>query len=533
MKLKQKIAEKILGLLESWQSKKQRMYLFKPSPKKDEVGFDEWQTKVNLALDAWQKNPIAEAGIEYYVDYILGKGLQWECLIPEVSERIEKFWEVNDMTVKHKEILRTALVCGEIFIWFSPIQQIGQIPKIICIEPTEIKYIATDPEDQTEIQYYHREYISYSYPDFESNSSAGTFIPIFKRENIRAEEILHFKFGGLAILRRGRGMLYRITDYLDRYDRWLNIRLAVNKARSIFAWIFKLASNNQTEIDDWQKKLNNFAKYDRDGNMLDSIPTSQPIVIGNSMDVEAVSPQINASGAAEDGRQIKLMCAVGMKLPEFMLSDGENANLATTTSQESPMIKTMESKQEEVRLFFEKFFRKILNMLIEIGDLDEAYDIVKEDGTIETIRTVDSISLIFPEIAISDVSKLANPLNDLVSANILSRQTACTLLGYDWEEEKERIQKEKQEGFAVVKSLGFGLPAMEALQKEEIEKITNLNLNCQKELKKNYEAYRQNLLKGIPNAKSIFITEHERIVKKYLNQTSAEAYADKIPETTI
>lgn len=491
--------------------------------------------KVAKSFEAWERNPIAASGIEYKVTYILGKGLGYSTEHPKVKEKLDEFWKINNMPISHIEIVRSLFVDGEVFLHF-PKTRLGQIPIMVPIDAPEITYITRDPENFRKIVYYHRSYEMPKYPDVDDNAPAASIIYEKREENIPAEDVIHFKIGSLSNLSRGRGHLYRILEYLDEYTAWLKIRKALNKAKSAFSWIFKLSTDNQTSIDLWQSKLNDFAKYDKDGNLLDAIPTGQPMVIGKSMDVKAESPTIGAGGAAEDGRQIKLMAAVGMRLPEFMLSDGENANLATTQSQEAPMVRCMEADQEMVRLFFIQIFDKVLDMMIESGDLEETYIIktTKDDGNVEEIEkpTRELYDLIFPEIATSDVSELADPLEKMINSKVLSRETACTLLGYDWKQEKEKIKNEEQQGFvSVIKHHSIFNPIAEEMNPSDLNLVNKLRIDCQKELKENFEQYKKNLIDEVSDAKDIFITTHQEIVKKYLEEGAREAYANRVLKT--
>lgn len=493
------------------------------------------QEKLAKSFEAWERNPIAESGIEYKVTYILGKGLEYTAEHPDVQQALDSFWKENNMAMTHVELVRSLFVDGELFLYFPKIE-FGQIPILVPIDASEIQYIARDQENFRKIEYYHRKYKVYKYPTFEDNSPIASVTHEQKHENISAEEMIHFKIGSLLNLSRGRGLLFRILEYLDEFTAWLKIRKMLNKAKSAFAWIFKVGTDNQNTVNEWQTKLDNFAKYDKSGNLIDAIPTGQPIVIGKSMEITTPSPNIGASGAFEDGRQLRMMAAVGMRLPEYMLSDGENANLATTQSQESPMVRCMEADQEKVRLLFLQIFDKVLDMLIEVGDIQEKYsvEITNPDGSIEKAEksAKELYDLIFAEIATSDISAIADPLDKLVQDKILSRKTACTLLGYDWEQEKDRIKKEEQEGFvSMIRPSGLFAGLSESMDADDLKNVTKLRDDCQRELRENYEQYRQNLIAGVPEAKEVFITEHQKIVRKYLENGAKEAYANRVLKT--
>jgi len=512
------------------------------------------EEKVKKSFEAWERNPLAETAIEYKVAYILGKGIEYSCKHLEVQEAIDGFWKENQFDTLQFELVREIGLSGEIFGWFPGSRkkekkkieeqkddkksklQIGNIPIIIPVDSTEIKYIARNPQDQRKPSYYHRQYIVQEYPSFDENASMLVASTTTKDENIPAEEMIHFKIGGLTNLSRGRGWLNRVLDWIDEYKAFVNIRKTIHRAKCALAWVFKIATDNQKDIDAMQTKVDNFAKYDRDSNERETIPIGQPIIIGKSMEVNTVNSNINAGTAYEDGHAIKGMVAAGTKLPEYMFGSGYDANLATAQAQDSPMVKCMELNQELIRVMFKQIFDFALQIMIDLGDLKETYEIKGTDseGKEITIQKTpqELYDLTFPEIAIKDIVPLAQAIAILVEKKILSRELAVTLLGYEWDVEKERIKKEQEEGFASVPSSPFSFPSLmgetkESIDKDDLKKITILSTECRNALLDNYKVYQKNLLEGLPHAKEIFVATQQEIMKKYLEQGAISGYANQ------
>jgi hypothetical protein len=74
------------------------------------------------------------------------------------------------------------------------------------------------------------------------------------------------------------------------------------------------------------------------------------------IEYEFKNPNVGGTDAAEDGRAIRLLCAVWYSFPEYVTtSDASNANFASTAVAESPGVKAMESWQEWYGAYMERF----------------------------------------------------------------------------------------------------------------------------------------------------------------------------------
>jgi len=158
----------------------------------------------------------------------------------------------------------------------------------------------------------------------------------------------------------------------------------------------------------------------------------------------AVKPEINANEAAEDGRALKLMLAVGAQLPEHFLSDGANGNRATAAEMGLPTFLKFQRRQHILRAMLRVILDRVLlearKAKVIAADIDITYDIL------------------FPEIDSADAQTLANATQLLVSALTVAKQegwvsdeTAMRLLfqfageELDVHEKQERIRTQGKE----------------------------------------------------------------------------------------
>ena len=156
----------------------------------------------------------------------------------------------------------------------------------------------------------------------------------------------------------------------------------------------------------------------------------------------AVKPEINAQEAAEDGRALKLMVAIGCQLPEHYLSDGNNGNRATAVEMGLPTLLKFMRRQHVMKYMLHAILDRVLLEARKAGVLKAEVD--------------DSYELIFPEIDVDDHQILATATQTLVSAlstaktlGWVSDETAMRLLfqfageEVDIAQERARIQSEE------------------------------------------------------------------------------------------
>jgi hypothetical protein len=122
----------------------------------------------------------------------------------------------------------------------------------------------------------------------------------------------------------------------------------------------------------------------------------------------AVEPNINANDASEDGRQIKLMVAVGATLPEHYLADGDNGNRATASEMSLPTLLKFKRRQRVIKYMLRCILDRVIAEARKAGrlgpDIDTSYEIT------------------FPEIDSGEHHTLAQGMSWLVPALQTARQ---------------------------------------------------------------------------------------------------------------
>lgn len=385
----------------------------------------------NLCYEAYNANPLAFAIIEITTNFVLGKGVTVAATLPEVQRVLMDFWNDpdNHMDTRVYTLCTELALYGEQFIRFFVNPYNGHV-KIRQIDPSTIDEIETDPEDIETVLRFHRR------PIGPGAVQPGDPAPVAShgQQNLEGawfqagSEMMQFAINKVSNARRGRSDLATLLPWLRRYKDWLTDRVRINKYKGAFLWDVQLLGADRKTIE--RKK----AEYAYP-------PEPGTVIIHNEAESwKAVKPEINANEAAEDGRALKLMVAVGCQLPEHYLSDGSNGNRATASEMGLPTLLKFLRRQQTMKYMLRAILDRVVAEARRAGalreDIDAGYDVV------------------FPEIDVDDHQVLAAATQTMVSALSAARaqgwvsdETAMRLLfqfageEVDLAQERARIQR--------------------------------------------------------------------------------------------
>lgn len=154
---------------------------------------------------------------------------------------------------------------------------------------------------------------------------------------------------------------------------------------------------------------------------------------------------------------VQRMQAVRWSMPEYMFSgDASNANYASTMEATAPFVKSCEAEQRFYSKHFVSLLWKALKIRWEMGAFDQ-FDIAWED-LVAWIK----IKAECPEVATRDELQNVQRQEILIKLGILSRKTAATQNGLDYEAEVAngaKAEGEEGQGGAGAAGSGAGGPA--------------------------------------------------------------------------
>lgn len=432
-----------------------------------------WATRVRVLTNChavYQRNPLANRGVKYVAAFVVGEGFSLTCKAKDVQDILEAFIDHPENAIREREMefVIDLQVDGELFLrYFTGTgDALGQTI-VVPQRPWECEYIKTE-------RGFFQRVVSYHFQRYLTEGDAPTGGQQTEVEDVPADQIQHVPINKHSYELRGRPELVPILPWLKAYKDWLENRARQNYWRGALLWLVRVTSSASSIIAAvaarWRKP-----------------PTPGSVAIESSnVEVEALNNPVGAGDASEDGRQIKLMSSVGMGLPEYMLADGSNANLASSTSQELPALTTFATFQRiMVEQVWYPMFTRVLQAAIDAGVLAEEVEECDDEGepvyeepttddaaqpvkteaapmppngngampampmpeqrAVKKIKTLDAFDVSYAPLQQSDVVNIAQAMNLAIQNELVSRETASTEMGFDWSREQKRKKREMME----------------------------------------------------------------------------------------
>jgi hypothetical protein len=371
---------------------------------------------------AWERNPLANAAVTYNRLFAVQNGARITYRNEKVKEAIEAFINnpENDFRNLEKSMLDTLQVEGELFIRFH---RGGGEVIWTCIPAWGVEGIEHQPGFIRRVLNYHI--------NLNEDNGIGTQSQNV-REAVPARDVHHVKINAKSYEQRGRPEIFKILPYAKAYKDWLEQRARQNHFKGSFVLDIKLIGATGAQVGAKQ------AQYKQP-------PSGASVYVHNDKEeAQIIDPRIGAQDAAEDGRQIRLMLAAGVRIPEYMLADGSNANLASATAQSLPALRSFGEWQDVMK---DQVITPALQRVLEAAgfDLDEEVD-EQSDGenTGEKIKVREAFEVKYPDLESDDPKNLAEALSIATDKEWMSDETAAGLLPFDINPQDERRKIEAE-----------------------------------------------------------------------------------------
>ncbi len=439
-------------------------------PTEDPLREWDWSTREYVLTQthaAYTRNPIANRGVKYTAAFVIGKGFSLDCKHPDVERVLQAFMDDPDNCIRkyERQAVIDLLVDGELILrLYESDGQIVAAP----MRPWELQHIVTERGFFRRLRTFHfQRYVTEGDSPFGGQRT--------EEEDVPADQILFVTINSHAYELRGRPELYAILPWLRAYKEWLENRARLNFWRSALLFHVKVMGGLQQIVSAaarWRKP-----------------PAPGTVAVTSDKEtIEAIAPGIGAADAGDDGRQIKLMSAVGLGIPEYMLADGYNANLASATAQQMPVLMTFGDLQ---RVMLEELwyplFKRVLQAAIDAGELpDEVDELDPQDRAAwenpagdlpmpdddadddsdtpdaakpapKKIPTLDAFDVSYQPLQDTDPVNIAQAMDAALRNGLVSKETASTEMGFDWQREQKRMTAERE---ADINAMAQGLMPM-------------------------------------------------------------------------
>jgi len=301
------------------------------------------------------KDPLAHRAVSLMTDYAFGTGISWNAEDTKTDSILTDLWySPNNKPLFSSKGQRKSsdklLVDGEVFFAVF----LGKETTIRRIDPLEITEFITDPDDIENVRFYKREWI-----DAQSKSHVDYYRSFVNLKNEGCQDSLgashqktqdalvyHLAINDLA--QRGNSYLLPALEWIKLYRKFLASRVAVMLALARFAWKVKV-QGGATAVNATK------AVYHEE-----EIKAGSTSIENAGADLQPIRTDSGASGAYQDGRQLKLQVSAATGFPEQYFGDISIGNLATAKTVELPVQKMCESYQSIWADTYDDLFQLIL-----------------------------------------------------------------------------------------------------------------------------------------------------------------------------
>lgn len=325
------------------------------------------------------QNPLIHRAVTLQADYVFAQGLNIQGTSDVVNAVIQDFLDnpgnKKELTSHQAHLTKeqTLLLDGNVFfVLFTDKINTGRV-NVRSILVDEITDIITNPDDSNEVWFYRREWQSTTdeglvgplkvafYPDIDFMPLNRSLPKTRQKAPIMWDApIVHVKTGSLEKSKFGAPETYSALDWAKSHSKMLADWATIISMYARFA--FKLTtSGSKSSVVAARSK---FQTTVGTGALSETNPSptvgSMFIRQKDGTDIEAIKTS-GATTSAKDARELRIMVAAAMGLPDPMLSgEVDVGNLATAKTLDRPTELKFRSRQK----LWEDVYLKILTWVV-------------------------------------------------------------------------------------------------------------------------------------------------------------------------
>lgn len=292
---------------------------------------------------------------------------------------------------------------------------------------------------------------------------------------VPASRMEHIKRNVPDNVKRGVSDFYPVTGWLNRAEKLLRNTADGSSVQAAIAFIRQHATGTTGSQASGLRSANAYDTRTQNlpggGSRTRYIQRYEP---GTILDINAgLEYKAGPMGSERAPNFINVVQAglryIGTRwcMPEYMISgDASNANYSSTLVAESPFVKAREADQREFKTPYASVLWKVVRIAWEGGYFD------RFNVSYQQIEQLIDLTLTPPTVATRDPLARAQTAEIEISSGTLSKRTAATEAGRDYDAELENMAKEpKAEPPAGMPNMPIpGMPALESLIERLIDK---------------------------------------------------------------
>lgn len=386
----------------------------------------------------WKYDPLGGSIVRTTTFFVLGRGVVFQFDDEDAQFYAKKFYAKNNLELRLRAASDESTAFGEVYIWLRPkfveerkgskvLWRVGDT-QVTFIPPENVTNIEVADDDAGDVHNYVMEWEDAVRQDhFEKIPDISKYDLEGAGKETGCIIQLKLNAGNMDVF--GHSDLIAIKEWLDNYQEYLRDGVIINKLYRSPCYDVSIEDGTEDEVNAA------IARYR--GWSIGSNP------VHNSREVWKILEFTGPNSSNEEARRaLLLIIAAGVGFAEFMLADGSNSNLASSKSQQLPVIKKFEDRQD--------IWSHVIWQMMQFALLAKATINSGSGLTAETDREGDPKdfqgTLEFPGIAQDRDLEVAQTNKIAIDHGYMSPRTAAGRLNldYDREVQQERNDIERQ-----------------------------------------------------------------------------------------
>ena len=351
---------------------------------------------------AWQQDAQLGAAVDLRNNFVFGRGVpKPKAHDAKVQQVIDEAWKDPDnqlilTSYPAQMALGTDLTLQSNLFILMFAGQDGRV-KLGMLDHDSVETVVRDPDNRRKILYYvsRRRRLKWDFkldqPDLDEYQNrdrddvlyykhwaneppAGSEAPASK---VGEGVVYHVAVNRGSEMAFGHPRMHRVLRWATAFNGLMEARVDAAKAQAAFIMKRKVKGTPNQVRKMATQILSKSGELGRASGTDDPMagPRGGSILTENeAVEHESFNLDSGAQSANVDGQMIRSQISAGTGFPQHYLGDIGSANLATATSMELPVLKSVESDQEVVEQMIRWFIDRVIEQAIKGGRLDAEYD---------------------------------------------------------------------------------------------------------------------------------------------------------------